>query len=170
MCDTYHKRGLCPLKLCGIEHCPLCGIAHFAGANECPALQSETQVRLMLAALKESPEEKELVDLATAYLRGRKGTLVRRKKERRNAKLAKEHAEKMAAEIAQSGEGAGGSGFAGASGPTVAGEQAGGSGASMAFNGVYEQGESSRAPKRVKHNGKASATSTGKNGGAVQLD
>ncbi|KAH0556162.1 hypothetical protein GP486_005905 [Trichoglossum hirsutum] len=82
MCDTFHEVGSCPLKLCGVEHCGLCGRAHFSGANECPHLNSETQVRLMLIALKDSTEDKELVDAATAYLRGRKGTLVRKKKER----------------------------------------------------------------------------------------
>ncbi|KAH0542039.1 hypothetical protein FGG08_003503 [Glutinoglossum americanum] len=91
MCDVFHEIGSCPLKLCGVEHCGLCGHAHFAGASECSALNSETQVRLMLAALKESTEDKELVDIATAYLKGRKGTLVRQKK------LAREKAANTAA-------------------------------------------------------------------------
>jgi hypothetical protein len=102
MCDTFHEVGSCPLKLCGVEHCGLCGYAHFAGASECPHLNSETQVRLMLIALKESTEDKELVDAATAYLRGRKGTLVRSKKEKA-AKAAK--AERVAAMVAAANAG-----------------------------------------------------------------
>ncbi|KAI9750170.1 MAG: hypothetical protein M4579_006581 [Chaenotheca gracillima] len=81
-CDEHHRVGYCPLKLAGVEYCPLCGIAHFAGP-QCPHMKSETQVRLMLEALKQSPEEKAIKDAAITYLRGRKGALVRKKKEDR---------------------------------------------------------------------------------------
>ena len=79
-CELPHPRGSCPLKIAGTEFCPLCGLAHYGHTRTCPHLSSETQVREMLAALKSSPETKELVAEAKRYLRGRKGTLVQRKK------------------------------------------------------------------------------------------
>ncbi|ORY14692.1 PHD/FYVE-zinc-finger like domain-domain-containing protein [Clohesyomyces aquaticus] len=82
-CHTAHPRGACPLKISGAEHCGLCGLAHFGHARTCPHINSETQVRYMLEALKNSPEKKELVDAAMKYLRGVKGTLVQKKKKDR---------------------------------------------------------------------------------------
>jgi chromodomain-helicase-DNA-binding protein 4 len=79
-CHRQHPRGACELKAAGIEHCGLCGLAHFGHARTCPHIKSETQVREMLKALKSSPEKKELVDLAMKYLRGVKGNLVQLKK------------------------------------------------------------------------------------------
>ncbi|KAF1977413.1 hypothetical protein BU23DRAFT_526827 [Bimuria novae-zelandiae CBS 107.79] len=79
-CHKPHPRGACELKISGVEHCGLCGLAHFGISRTCPHIKSETQVREMLEALKSSPEKKELVDLATKYLRGVKGTLVQAKK------------------------------------------------------------------------------------------
>lgn len=79
-CQKQHPTGACELKVSGVEHCGLCGLAHFGHARTCPHIRSETQVRAMLEALKSSPEKKELVDLAMKYLRGVKGTLVQQKK------------------------------------------------------------------------------------------
>ncbi|KAG5304531.1 SHREC complex subunit Mit1 [Histoplasma capsulatum G186AR] len=79
-CDQIHPIGYCPLKLAGVEHCGLCGIAHYGRGRACPHLSSETQVALMLGSLKESTEQRALVDEATKYLRGIRGDLVRRKK------------------------------------------------------------------------------------------
>ncbi|KAL1594503.1 hypothetical protein SLS60_010263 [Paraconiothyrium brasiliense] len=79
-CHKQHPRGACELKVAGVEHCGLCGLAHYGIARTCPHIKSETQVREMLEALKSSPEKKELVDLAVKYLRGVKGTLVQQKK------------------------------------------------------------------------------------------
>lgn len=79
-CQKQHPRGSCELKVAGVEHCGLCGLAHFGVSRTCPHIRSETQVREMLRALKNSPEKKELVDLAVKYLRGVKGTLVQQKK------------------------------------------------------------------------------------------
>ncbi|KAJ4359716.1 uncharacterized protein N0V89_000272 [Didymosphaeria variabile] len=79
-CHKQHPRGACELKVAGVEHCGLCGLAHYGIARTCPHIKSETQVREMLFALKSSPEKKELVDLAMKYLRGVKGTLVQQKK------------------------------------------------------------------------------------------
>ena len=61
-------------------------MAHFGQGRTCPHIKSETQVRAMLAALKNSNEEKSLVDAAMKYLRGVKGTLVQAKK--KNAEKA----------------------------------------------------------------------------------
>lgn len=43
-CRSFHPLGQCPLKLAGVEHCNLCGMAHFGSARVCPHIQSETQV------------------------------------------------------------------------------------------------------------------------------
>ena len=82
-CHTQHPRGACPLKVAGVEHCGLCGLAHFGYSRTCPHIRSETQVRDMLRALKNSPEKKEHVEAAVKYLRGVKGTLVQQKKKDR---------------------------------------------------------------------------------------
>ncbi|KAF2706482.1 hypothetical protein K504DRAFT_459785 [Pleomassaria siparia CBS 279.74] len=79
-CKQHHPRGACHLKAAGVEHCGLCGLAHFGHARTCPHIKSETQVREMLQALKNSPEKRELVDMAAKYLRGVKGHLVQQKK------------------------------------------------------------------------------------------
>ncbi|RAR04447.1 chromodomain-helicase-dna-binding protein 4 [Stemphylium lycopersici] len=88
-CHKDHPQGACELKVAGVEHCGLCGLAHYGYSRTCPHIKSETQVREMLEALKSSPEKKELVDAAIKYLRGVKGTLVQQKKrDREKAALA----------------------------------------------------------------------------------
>ncbi|KAI9727794.1 MAG: hypothetical protein M1834_007941 [Cirrosporium novae-zelandiae] len=79
-CDEFHPKGYCPLKLAGVEYCPLCGLAHVGYARTCPHLNSERQVRLMLGALKQTPESQDDVKEAQRYLRGIIRDLVRRKK------------------------------------------------------------------------------------------
>ncbi|KAG8625334.1 hypothetical protein KVT40_007085 [Elsinoe batatas] len=79
-CDNMHAQGSCPLKKAGLERCNLCGLAHFGHARICPHINSETQVRAMLDALKQSPEQGPLVREARKYLTGVKGTLVQKKK------------------------------------------------------------------------------------------
>ncbi|OSS54014.1 hypothetical protein B5807_01232 [Epicoccum nigrum] len=79
-CHKPHPQGACELKIAGVEHCGLCGLAHFGWARTCPHIRSETQVREMLKALKSSNESRELVDVAVRYLRGVKGTLVQQKR------------------------------------------------------------------------------------------
>lgn len=88
-CKQSHPRGACPLKVAGVEHCGLCGLAHFGYGRTCPHIRSETQVRDMLQALKSSPEKKELVDAAVKYLRGVKGTLVQQKKKDKEKAMIK---------------------------------------------------------------------------------
>lgn len=82
-CRKQHLVGACELKVAGVEHCGLCGLAHYGHGRTCPHIRSETQVREMLLALKNSPEDKELVDAAVKYLRGVKGALVQQKKKDR---------------------------------------------------------------------------------------
>ena len=79
-CRQQHPLGACQLKAAGVEHCGLCGMAHFGQGRTCPHIKSETQVREMLQALKNSPEKRELVEAAVKYLRGVKGTLVQQKR------------------------------------------------------------------------------------------
>lgn len=87
-CRQEHPRGACPLKIAGVEHCGLCGLAHYGIARTCPHIRSETQVRDMIEALKNSPEKRELVEAAMKYLRGVKGTLVQQKKRDREKAMA----------------------------------------------------------------------------------
>jgi Chromatin remodeling factor Mit1 C-terminal Zn finger 2 len=70
------------LKLAGVEHCGLCGIAHLGHGRTCPHLNSEIQVATLLGTLKESTEPSELIDKATKYLRMIRGDLVQRKRYR----------------------------------------------------------------------------------------
>jgi chromodomain-helicase-DNA-binding protein 4 len=87
-CHKMHPQGACELKAAGVEHCGLCGLAHYGHSRTCPHIKSETQVRAMLEALRNSNEPKELVDLASKYLRGVKGTLVQQKKRNREKAAA----------------------------------------------------------------------------------
>lgn len=84
-CGEMHVTGYCPLKLTGVEHCGLCGLAHFGASDSCPHLMSEGQVRLMLDALKASNEPKEIIDMARAQLRSRIHKLVENKKRQRGS-------------------------------------------------------------------------------------
>lgn len=79
-CGNHHRQGYCPLKLAGPEYCSLCGMAHYGVARTCPHIKSETQVKAMLAALKQSPEAQDLRSKAAHYLSGVKGTLAHAKR------------------------------------------------------------------------------------------
>lgn len=80
VCGRFHPIGSCPLKVAGVEHCGLCGLAHFGHARTCPHLRSDIQVTRMLEALKQSTEDRNLVELAKKYCRGIKGDLAQRKR------------------------------------------------------------------------------------------
>lgn len=80
-----HPVGYCPLKLAGVEHCGLCGIAHLGYSRVCPHLNSEEQILSMLQSLRQSTEPKWLVDSARHYLYTIKGDLVKRKKAKADA-------------------------------------------------------------------------------------
>ncbi|KAE8328355.1 PHD/FYVE-zinc-finger like domain-containing protein [Aspergillus sergii] len=79
-CNQNHPVGSCRLKLAGVEHCGLCGLAHFGISRTCPHLQSDAHVARMLKALKESTEDPELVLQAKKYLTGIRGDLAQRKR------------------------------------------------------------------------------------------
>ncbi|RAO68678.1 uncharacterized protein BHQ10_004690 [Talaromyces amestolkiae] len=79
-CNQMHPVGYCPLKLAGVEHCGLCGIAHLGYSRVCPHLNMEEQILSMLQSLRQSTEPKWLVDAARHYLYTVKGDLVKRKK------------------------------------------------------------------------------------------
>jgi Chromatin remodeling factor Mit1 C-terminal Zn finger 2 len=74
--------GWCRLKIAGVEHCGLCGLAHLGHSRTCPHLNSESQVLTLLQMLKESPEEHHLKDAAIKYLRSIRGDLARRREKR----------------------------------------------------------------------------------------
>ena len=76
--------GWCRLKIAGVEHCGLCGLAHLGHGRTCPHLNSETQVATLLQMLKESPEAQELKDAAAKYLRSIRGDLARRRQIKTN--------------------------------------------------------------------------------------
>ena len=86
-CGDRHAMGWCRLKLAGVEHCGLCGIAHVGHNRTCPHLNSETQVATMLSALKESTESPEMKERARKHLRMIKGDLVQRKRKRESMEL-----------------------------------------------------------------------------------
>ncbi|KAL4803624.1 hypothetical protein BDV18DRAFT_144070 [Aspergillus unguis] len=78
VCGQTHAIGSCPLKVAGVEHCGLCGLAHYGHARTCPHLRSDVQVARMIEALKQSPEDRHLVALAKKYIYGIKGDLAQR--------------------------------------------------------------------------------------------
>lgn len=80
VCGRIHPIGSCPLKVAGVEHCGLCGLAHFGHSRTCPHLRSDIQVTRMLEALKQSTEDRNLVALAKKYCYGIKGDLAQRKR------------------------------------------------------------------------------------------
>ena len=84
-CGKTHTTGYCPLKHAGVEHCPLCGLAHFGYYRACPHLSSLTQCRHMLDALKQSNEPAALVKRAKQYIVGIIGDLNRRKRQQQRA-------------------------------------------------------------------------------------
>ena len=89
-CEEVHPMGWCRLKIAGVEHCGLCGLAHLGHGRTCPHLNSEGQVATLLQTLKESTESRELIDEARKYLRGIRGDLVQRKRNAERARLEAE--------------------------------------------------------------------------------
>lgn len=91
-CGQYHYVGNCPLKAAGVEHCGLCGLAHFGVPGACPHMKSGTQVRLMLDALRTSTEPQELVHQARNNLRAVLTDLIQAKNQRNSAGTPGSHA------------------------------------------------------------------------------
>lgn len=89
-CEHHHPTGSCPLKLAGVEYCPLCGIAHFGRGRTCPHISSVTQLQVMQEAIKHSPETPELKELARRKLTSLIGSIRHKRKLAEEAKAAKE--------------------------------------------------------------------------------
>lgn len=109
-CSSIHPQGSCPLKLAGVEYCGLCGQGHYGGGprKACPHLHSLEQCQAMLEALKQSPEPRELKDMAKKYLVGIIGNI------RHDRKMAEEQQQQRNGVTgATSGGGGGGGGQTG---------------------------------------------------------
>lgn len=79
-CGEQHAMGWCRLKVAGVEHCGLCGLAHLGHGRTCPHLTDERHVTTILQTLNESTESRELVEQATKYLRVVRSDLVQRRR------------------------------------------------------------------------------------------
>lgn len=114
-CKEEHPMGWCRLKIAGVEHCGLCGLAHMGHGRTCPHLNNERQVETLLMTLKESTESRELVDEAIRYLRVIRSDLVsqRRQKERK-AQMLLEQQQMQEKPQSQNASGSSGLGNAGA--------------------------------------------------------
>ena len=89
-CGEHHDLGFCPLKMAGVEFCNLCGLAHYGFARTCPHLNSVTQLRAMVEAMKKSPESNELKELAKKRVVGIIGDLNARKRRKQDAQQKRE--------------------------------------------------------------------------------
>ena len=89
-CGKHHRPGYCPLMVAGVEHCELCGIAHYGHQRACPHLTSVTQLRLMVEAIKNSTEPQEIKDLAKKRVVGIIGSLNQTKRQKKELKRQKE--------------------------------------------------------------------------------
>ncbi|KAL9131362.1 MAG: hypothetical protein Q9217_000689 [Psora testacea] len=89
-CGESHDLGFCPLKIAGIEFCNLCGLPHYGFARTCPHLNSVTQLRAMVEAIKRSPESSEIKELARKRVVGIIGDLNFRKRRKQEAQQKKE--------------------------------------------------------------------------------
>ncbi|RMD42327.1 hypothetical protein DV735_g2779, partial [Chaetothyriales sp. CBS 134920] len=79
-CGEVHPLGWCRIKLAGVEHCGLCGVAHLGHSRTCPNLNSEHEVLMLLESLKESTEPWEIVESAVGYLRAIRADLAQRRR------------------------------------------------------------------------------------------
>ena len=85
-CGNRHRPGYCPLMVAGVEHCELCGIAHYGHQRACPHLTSVTQLRLMVEAIKNSTEPQEIKELAKKRVVGLIGSLNQTKRQKKELK------------------------------------------------------------------------------------
>ena len=88
-CGGSHDTGYCPLKIAGVEHCNLCGLAHYGVQRTCPHFGSVTQLRAMVEAIKQSPESAELKEMAKRRIVGIIGDLNQRKRKKQEAKMSR---------------------------------------------------------------------------------
>ena len=86
-CQGFHATGSCPLKIAGVEYCMLCGLPHYGHSRVCAHINSVTQLRLMVDALKHSPEQADLVAEAKRRVVGIIGSINqhKRRKEQQRA-------------------------------------------------------------------------------------
>lgn len=77
VCQKRHAMGHCPLKLAGVEHCGLCGLAHYGWRRTCPHISDADSIANMIGSLKSSTEPEALKEAALSYLRGVRGNLTR---------------------------------------------------------------------------------------------
>ena len=94
-CGETHAVGYCHLKKAGVERCGLCGLAHYGHARTCPHLNSVTQCKAIVEAIKMSNEPQIVKDMAKKRIVGIIGDLNQRR--RRQQELLKQKAEKEAA-------------------------------------------------------------------------
>lgn len=93
-CDGAHARGRCPLRLAGVEHCGLCGLAHYGSSGRpCPQFRSMEHCRAMIEALKHSTEPRAVVELAKKYIYGVIGSISRKTKEQNEKLLSQDRVE-----------------------------------------------------------------------------
>lgn len=97
VCKEDHPMGWCRLKIAGVEHCGLCGLAHLGHGRTCPHLNDEKQVETLLLTLKESTESRDLIDEAAKYLRMIRADLVGQRRQRERRLAAERESQALAA-------------------------------------------------------------------------
>lgn len=95
-CGGSHQTGYCPLKLAGAEFCNLCGLPHYGHQRSCPHLNSVTQLRAMIEAIKHSPEPMEIKNEAKKRLVGIIGDLTQRRRQKEQRQKEQKQMERSA--------------------------------------------------------------------------
>ena len=80
ICSNRHVPGHCPLREIQPQQCPLCGFHHIHHRRTCPLLGDLDAVKEIQKKLKESTEDRAVLDAAVTFIRGVKGGLDRKKK------------------------------------------------------------------------------------------
>jgi Chromatin remodeling factor Mit1 C-terminal Zn finger 2 len=80
ICSNRHVPGHCPLREIQPQQCPLCGFHHIHHRRTCPLLADLDAVKEIQKKLKESTEDRAVLDAAVTFIRGVKGGLDRKKK------------------------------------------------------------------------------------------
>jgi len=86
-CGTVHPGGRCPLRFGTLSECPGCTYVHFHGIRTCPLFREKEYLDLLLNRLKESTEDKALIESARAYVRGIRADYARHRKKATNAAM-----------------------------------------------------------------------------------
>jgi Chromatin remodeling factor Mit1 C-terminal Zn finger 2 len=85
-CGNDHLPGQCPLRSKPLTACPGCGYVHLHRPRICPLFWEEEYTSLLLERLKESTEDRKLIENAVDYVRGVKGGIRRRQRGQTNGK------------------------------------------------------------------------------------